>query len=234
MVADIDRNLSIQLAEILHHPEFQRLEASWRGLRYLVDQTETSENLKIRVLNVTKRELLNDFEKASQIDHSALFKQVYEGMYCCLGSWGHYGLLVGDYEFGRNPEDIQLLTWISQLGAFAHTPFVAAAAPKMFSLDRFTELLVPRNLAKIFEGVEYTAWRSSRPGLAGTTRTVLLPQPDGPMKAVMVLRRIVKFVSRTALVRRFAPLRARGAVGGCHSRQERSRRCFHRNEVTSK
>lgn len=160
-IAQIDQKLSSQLNEIMHHPDFQRLEGTWRGLHYLVHQSETGEFLKIRVLNVTKRELFKDLEKAVEFDQSQLFKKVYEAEYGQLGG-SPYGMIVCDFEFGRHPEDIGLLKMISGVAALAHAPFVASASPKMFGFERFTEMPNPRDLAKIFDSVEYTAWKSFR------------------------------------------------------------------------
>ncbi len=160
-IGEIDKKLSAQLNEVMHHPEFQRLEGTWRGLHYLVHQSETSENLKIRVLNVKKQELFKDLEKAVEFDQSALFKKVYEDEYGQLGGQP-YGLLIGDYEFGRQAEDIELLKMISHVAATAHAPFVSNASPKMFNFERFTELANPRDLAKIFDSVEYAPWKSFR------------------------------------------------------------------------
>jgi type VI secretion system protein ImpC len=160
-IAEIDKKLSSQLNEVMHAPEFQQLEATWRGLHYLVHQSETGESLKIRVLNVKKRELFKDLEKAVEFDQSALFKKVYEEEYGQLGGQP-YGLLVGDYEFDRSAEDVSLLKMVSNVAAASHAPFVAAAAPKLFNFDRFTELSAPRDLAKIFDSVEYAAWKSFR------------------------------------------------------------------------
>src|SRR5438132_7126958 len=160
-IAAIDKKLSGQLNEIMHHPDFQKLESTWRGLHYPVHQSETGENLKIRVLNVNKRDLFKDLEKAVEFDQSALFKKVYEEEYGQLGG-EPYGMLVGDYEFSRHPEDISLLKMISNVAAAAHAPFVAAASPKLFNFDRFTELTAPRDLSKIFGSVEYASWKSFR------------------------------------------------------------------------
>lgn len=160
-IAEIDKKLSAQLNEIMHAPEFQRLEGTWRGLHYLVHQSETGELLKIRVLNVSRRDLFKDLERAVEFDQSALFKKVYTDEYDQLGG-EPYGMLVGDYEFTRHPEDISLLKMISNVAAAAHAPFVAAAGPKLFNFDRFTELTAPRDLAKIFSSVEYAAWKSFR------------------------------------------------------------------------
>jgi type VI secretion system protein ImpC len=163
-IAEIDKKLSAQLNEIMHHADFQKLEGTWRGLHYLVHQSETGEHLKIRVLNVNKRDLLKDLEKAAEFDQSALFKKVYEEEYGQLGGQP-YGMLIGDYEFTRHPEDVSLLKMISNVAASAHAPFVAAASPKLFNFENdFTELTAPRDLAKIFtrDNPEYAAWHSFR------------------------------------------------------------------------
>jgi type VI secretion system protein ImpC len=160
-IAQIDQQLSAQLNEVMHHPDFQRLEGTWRGLHYLVHQSETGDHLKIRVLNVTKRELYRDLERAVEFDQSALFKKVYEEEYGVLGG-EPYGLLVGDFEFGRHPEDVRLLKMISGVAAAAHAPFVAAADPKLFNMQRFTELAGVRDLARIFQSVDHVPWKSFR------------------------------------------------------------------------
>ena len=160
-IAQIDRLLSQQLNEIMHHPDFQKLEASWRGLFYLVNQSETGEKLKLRVMNVSKKDLLKDMEKASEFDQSALFKKIYEEEYGMFGG-AAYGALIGDYEFGNHPQDLSLLEKVSQVAAAAHAPFIAAAAPQMFNLDSFTQLGDPRDLAKIFQGLEFAKWKSFR------------------------------------------------------------------------
>src|SRR6516225_3731686 len=148
-IAEVDKKLSSQLNEIMHHEDFQKLEGTWRGLHYLVHQSETGEALKIRVLNCSKKDMLKDLERAAEFDQSALFKKVYEEEYGQLGG-EPYGMLVGDYQFGRHPEDIDLLKRVSNVAAAAHAPFVAGASPKLFNFDRFTELTAPRDLAKIF------------------------------------------------------------------------------------
>ena len=160
-IAKIDEKISAQLNEIMHDEKFQQLEGSWRGLHYLVHQSETGTSLKIRVLNVTKRELLKDLESAVEFDQSALFKKVYEEEYGQLGG-APYGLLIGDYEFSRHPDDITLLRLVSNVASSAHAPFISAAAPQLFNLTSFTELPNPRDLAKIFESAAHTSWRSFR------------------------------------------------------------------------
>jgi type VI secretion system protein ImpC len=174
-INEIDKKLTVQMNEILHHPDFQKLEGTWRGLHYLVHQSETGDRLKIRVLNVNKRDLFKDLEKAAEFDQSALFKKIYEEEYGQLGGQP-YGMLVGDYDFGRNPEDISLLKMISNVAAAAHAPFVSAASPKMFNLENFTDLANPRDLAKIFDSVEYAAWKSFRE--SEDSRYVALTMPS--------------------------------------------------------
>ena len=160
-IAEIDRLLSAQLNEIMHDPLFQKLEGSWRGLSYLVQNTETSVNLKIRVLNASKKDLLNDLERASEFDQSALFKKVYEDEYGTFGG-APFGALIGDYEFGRHPQDMALLERVSNVAAAAHAPFISAAGSQLFGWDSFTEMSGPRDLAKIFDTVEYAKWKSFR------------------------------------------------------------------------
>src|SRR5438132_8529302 len=160
-IGEIDKKLSAQLNEIMHHPHLQKLEATWRGLHYLVHHSQTGENRKIRVLNVNKQTLQKDLEKAVEFDQSALFKKVYEEEYGQLGGQP-YGMLVGDYEFDRSAEDVSLLKMISNVAAASHAPFVSAANPKLFNFERFTDLTAPRDLAKIFDSVEYAAWKSFR------------------------------------------------------------------------
>jgi len=160
-IGQIDRLISSQLNEVLHNPELQKLEASWRGLFYLVNQSETGESLKIRVMNASKKDLLKDMEKASEFDQSMLFKKVYEEEFGMFGG-ASYGALIGDYEFGSHPQDLSLLEKVSQVAAAAHAPFISAASPQMFNLDSYTELGGPRDLAKIFSSAEYAKWKSFR------------------------------------------------------------------------
>ncbi|MDX2150503.1 MAG: type VI secretion system contractile sheath large subunit [Bryobacteraceae bacterium] len=159
--AQIDHLLSIQLNEIMHHESFQKLEGSWRGLKYLLDQSETGTMLKIRVMNASKKELLRDLQRAPEFDQSALFKKVYEEEYGVFGG-APFGALVGDYEFGKHPEDVELLERISNVAAAAHAPFVSAAKEDLFNLQNWTQLDAPRDLAKIFDTTEYAKWKSFR------------------------------------------------------------------------
>ena len=160
-ISQIDKLISAQLNEVVHNPEFQKLEASWRGLHYLVHQSETGERLKIRVMNVSKKDLLKDMEKASEFDQSALFKKVYEEEFGMFGG-SAYGALLGDYEFSNHPQDLSLLEKMSEVAAAAHAPFISAASPQLFNLDSFADIGVPRDMTKIFQSVEYAKWKSFR------------------------------------------------------------------------
>jgi len=160
-IAQIDQLLSKQLNLILHHPSFQKLEGSWRGVRYLLDQSETGTMLKIKVLNVSKRELLRDLQRAPEFDQSALFKKVYEEEFGVFGG-APFAALIGDYEFGRGPEDMDLLRRVAQVAASAHAPFLSSAAPELLNLMSFTQLSAPRDIAKIFDSTEYAKWKSFR------------------------------------------------------------------------
>ncbi len=183
-IAQIDDLITRQLNEVMHAQEFQKLEASWRGLHYLVANTETGTHLKLRLMNVSKQELLKDLEKAVEFDQSQLFKKVYEEEYGTFG--GHpYTLLIGDYEFGRHPQDMALLEKISNVAAAAHAPFIASADPKLFDMESFTQLGVPRDLSKIFESLEMLKWRSFRDSEDSRYATLVLPHvllrlPYGP------------------------------------------------------
>jgi type VI secretion system protein ImpC len=183
-IARIDQLLTDQLNEIMHDPDFQRLEASWRGLHYLVSNTETSTTLKLRLLNANKGEVLSDLEKAVEFDQSVQFKQLYEEEYGTFGGYP-YSVLVADYEFGRSPQDTAFLEKMSNVAAAAHAPFIASASPKLFDMDSFTELGNPRDLAKIFESTELVKWRSFRDSedsryVALTLPHILLRLPYGP------------------------------------------------------
>ena len=138
-IAQLDHLISLQLNEIMHAPEFQKLEATWRGLKYLLSQTETSTMLKIRVLNVSKKELLRDLQRAPEFDQSALFKKVYEEEYGVFGG-APFGAILGDYEFSRSGQDIELLEKVSQVAAAAHAPFITAASAEMLNLESFAQL----------------------------------------------------------------------------------------------
>lgn len=175
-IAQIDEELSALLNEILHHKDFQKLEATWRGLHSLVKNTETGTGLKLRVMHATQEELREDLEKAIDFDQSALFKKVYEEEYGTFG--GHpFSLLIGDYEFTPSPQHVTLLTNLSNVAAAAHAPFLAAASPQLFGLkDDFTGLDAPRDLAMRFEASDMIKWRSFRETEDSRYVTLVLPR----------------------------------------------------------
>jgi type VI secretion system protein ImpC len=160
-MAAIDQALSKQLAAIMHHADFQKLEGSWRGLHHLVMNSETSAQLKLKVLNISKRELFKDVDKAIEFDQSQIFKKLYENEFGSPGG-EPYATLIGDYEFTSHPEDIELLAKMSNVAAAAFCPFITAASPNLFGFGEWTELSKPRDLEKIFETVEYAKWKSFR------------------------------------------------------------------------
>lgn len=160
-IAAIDEKLSKQLSAIMHHEDFQKLEGSWRGLNYLVKNSETSSTLKIRVLNVSKKDLHKDLTKAVEFDQSQTFKKIYESEFGTPGG-EPYGALIGDYEFGKGTEDLEILQSMSNVAAASFAPFISAANSDMFGLSSFNELSKPRDLEKIFESSEYIKWRSFR------------------------------------------------------------------------
>ena len=174
-IKEIDVKLSNQLNLIMHAKEFQKIEATWRGLHYLVFKTETGTSLKIRVLNVSKADLLKDMQKALEFDQSGLFKLVYEAEYGTYGGYP-YSLLIGDYEFGRHPDDTELLDKISGVASAAHAPFVSAAYAKLFDMEDFFVLAKPRDLSKIFESNELIKWRSFRESEDSRYVTLTLPR----------------------------------------------------------
>jgi type VI secretion system protein ImpC len=160
-IAAIDAKLSAQLNAIMHHPKFTKLEGTWRGLHYLVQNSETSTSLKLRVMNIPKRELTRDLTKAVEFDQSQMFKKLYENEFGTPGG-EPYGALIGDYEWTNHPDDVETLRLMSNVAAAGFSPFISAAGPGMFGFNSFTELAKPRDLAKIFEAPEYMKWRSFR------------------------------------------------------------------------
>ena len=160
-IALLDQALSSQLNEVLHDPAFLKLEGSWRGLHYLVMNSETGTNLKIRLLNASKRELNRDLTRAVEFDQSLLFRKVYENEFGTPGG-EPYGALIGDYEWTNHPDDIETLRLISNVSAAAFAPFISAAGAGMMGFEQWTELSRPRDLAKIFDTIEYAKWRGFR------------------------------------------------------------------------
>ena len=177
-IAELDQLLSEQLNAIMHHPDFQKLEASWRGLKYLVMQSETSPMLKIRVLNASKKDLVKDFRSSSEFDQTALFKKIYEEEYGTFGG-APYASLVGDYEFSRHPEDFYLLDELSHVAASAHAPLITSASPGLFGLESFEDIGKPRDLSKIFDTVEYAKWKSFRESEDSRYVGIVLPHVLG-------------------------------------------------------
>ena len=163
MIAEIDKKLSEQVNQILHHADFQQLESAWRGLHYLVTNSETDDQLKIRVMNVSKKDLHKTLKryKGAAWDQSPIFKKLYEEEYGTLGG-EPFGCLVGDYYFDHGPMDVELLGEMAKVAAAAHAPFLAAASPTVFQMESWQELANPRDLTKIFSVPEYAGWRSLR------------------------------------------------------------------------
>jgi type VI secretion system protein ImpC len=163
LISAIDLKLSEQLNEVLHAPEFQQIESAWRGLHYLVMNSETDAQLKLRVLNVSKNELYSHLKMYPNAawDQSPLFKMVYEQEFGQLGGQP-YGCLVGDYYFSHQPKDVQLLRDLSRIAGAAHAPFISAADPGLLGMDSWTELSDPRDLSKKFDTPDYAAWKSLR------------------------------------------------------------------------
>src|SRR5437773_923223 len=160
-ITAIDKVMSKQLAAIMHNADFQKLEGSWRGLHHLVMNSETGAQLKIKVFNVSKRDLFKDVDKAVEFDQSQIFKKLYENEFGSPGG-EPYGALVGDYEFTNHPEDVELLSKMSNVAAAAFCPFLSAAAPSLFGFESWSDLAKPRDLEKIFDTIEYTKWKSYR------------------------------------------------------------------------
>ncbi|MEC5159394.1 type VI secretion system contractile sheath large subunit [Janthinobacterium sp. CG_S6] len=160
-VAELDRLISSQLSAIMHAPEFQTLESSWTGLHYLVKNTPTGQNLKIKMLNATKKELVKDFQSALEFDQSTMFKQVYEEEFGTFGG-APFGALLGDFEITRQPEDMYFIEQMSHVAAASHAPFITSAAPELFGLETYSDLGKPRDLAKVFDTVEYGKWKAFR------------------------------------------------------------------------
>jgi type VI secretion system protein ImpC len=174
-IKQIDAKISKQLATVMHHPKFKQLEGSWRGLHYLVMNTETSASLKLRVINWSKRELFRDMSRATEFDQSQLFKKIYESEFGTPGGQP-YGALIGDYEFTNHPEDIDTLRLVSNVAAAAFAPFISAASPRLLGLDSYRELSVPRDMEKIFDSLEYTKWNAYRETEDSRFVTLVLPR----------------------------------------------------------
>jgi len=171
----IDKVLSKQVAAIMHNKKFQKLEGSWRGLNHLVMNSETGAGLKIKMFNLSKKELEKDLAKAVEFDQSQTFKKIYEAEFGIAGG-EPYGALIGDYEFSSHPDDIDLLSNMSNIAAAGFCPFISSTAPEMFGFDSFSELSKPRDLEKIFDSAEYIKWRSFRESEDSRFVTLTMPR----------------------------------------------------------
>lgn len=190
MINEIDKKLSAQVDEILHHTEFRNLESSWRSLKLLVDKTDFRENIKINIIHATKEELLDDFEFAPEIVQSGFYKHVYSSGYGQFGG-EPIGAVIGNYEFTPKAPDMKLLQYVSAVGAMAHAPFISSVAPSFFGISSYTELPAIKDLKSVFEGPMYAKWRSLREsedsrslGLTATRFLTRLPysMSDNPVK----------------------------------------------------
>jgi len=161
MIAELDKKLSLQVDAILHTPDVQKLESAWRSLKFMVDRTDFRENIKVEFLNVSKEDLLEDFEDAPEIPKSGLYKTVYTAEYGQFGGQP-YGAMIGNYEFGPGPQDMKLLQNVASVAAMAHAPFISAAGPEFFGLDDFNGLPQLKDLKSTFEGPQYAKWQSFR------------------------------------------------------------------------
>jgi type VI secretion system protein ImpC len=161
LIGELDRKLSAQLDEILHHEQFRKIESAWRGLKLLVDRTNFRENVKIEIFQATKDELLEDFEDSPEIPKSGMYKKVYSEEYGTFGG-EPVGAVVGNYDFGPGPQDVKLMQNIAAVSAMAHAPFIAAAGAEFFGVEDFGGLPNLKDLSSIFEGPQYMKWRSFR------------------------------------------------------------------------
>ena len=204
-IAALDSKLSKQLAAVMHHPDFVALEGSWRGLRHLVMNSETSSNLKIRVLNASKKDISRDLIKATEFDQSLTFKAIYENEFGTPGG-EPYGALIGNFEFTQSNEDIELLRGLASVAAAGFCPLISSASPKLFGFKDFAELSRPRDLEKIFDTIEYASWRSFRESDDSRFVTLTLPRVLARLPYGKETRPIAEFEYDEA------PIGANGAV----------------------
>ena len=187
MIAEIDTRLSRQMDEILHHPDFQALEAAWRGLQWLVERTDFRENIQIEWLNVSRQDLFDDFEDAPEVTQSGLYKHVYSAEYGQFGGQP-VGAIIADYFLSPSAPDVKLLQYVSSVACMAHAPFIAAAGPGFFGLDRFTGLPDLKDLNDHFDGPQFAKWQSFRQSedaryIGLTLPRFLLRTPYDPLEA---------------------------------------------------
>ncbi len=184
MIEEIDTRISAQVDEIMHQPEFQKLESAWRGVKMVVDRSDFRENIRMEMLSVSKEEMMEDFEDAPDITKSGLYKHVYSAEYGQFGG-KPYGSIISDYQFGPGAQDVALLSKLSSVSAMSHAPFIAGAGAEFFGLDSFEGMPNLKDLESIFEGPQYAKWQSFRE--SDDSRNVglalprfLLRQPYGP------------------------------------------------------
>ncbi|MBD3298658.1 MAG: type VI secretion system contractile sheath large subunit [candidate division Zixibacteria bacterium] len=191
MISEIDQKMSKQVDQVLHHPEFQRLESAWRGLKFVIDRSDFRENIKVELLNVSKEDLLNDFTDSPEIPKSGLYKQIYSREYGQFGG-SPVGAMIANYEFGPGSQDVALLQYCASVGAMSHSPFIAAAGPEFFGEDSWLKFPNLKDLKSITEGPRYTKWRGFREsedsryvGLTCPRFLLRLPysKEDNPIKA---------------------------------------------------
>ncbi len=161
LIAQIDQKLSLQMDAIVHHPDFQKLESTWRSLKFLVDRTDFRENNRIQIMNVSKQDLLDDFEDTPEVVKSGLYKQAYTAEYGQFGGQP-FGAMIANYDFGPGPQDVKLLQYVASVATMSHAPFIAAAAPSFFGIKKWAELPNLKDLASIFEQPQYIKWKSFR------------------------------------------------------------------------
>lgn len=161
LIAQIDQKMSMQMDAIMHNSDFQKLESAWRSLKFLVDRTDFRENNRIQIMNVSKQDLLDDFEDAPEVMKSGLYKQAYTAEYGQFGGQP-FGAIVANYDFGPGPQDIKLLQYVASVSTMAHAPFIAAAAPEFFGIKKWAELPNLKDLSSVFEQPQYVKWKSFR------------------------------------------------------------------------
>ena len=174
-IAKIDAQISEQLAAVMHAEKFKTLEGSWRGLNYLVKNSEIGEGLKVQVLNVSKKELAADLEKATDFDQSQIYKKVYEEQFGTAGG-APFGALIGDYYFSKSAQDVELLSNISSVAAAGFCPFISAANSQVFGMDSFTELSNPMDMKQLFETADYIKWNAFRQTEDSRFVTLVMPK----------------------------------------------------------
>lgn len=177
MLAKIDEKLSAQVNEIIHHPEYQKLESSWRGLAYTVNNTESDATLKVNVMNVSKAELERELRgyPGAKWDQSPVFKKIYEAEFGQLGGQP-YGALIGDFYFDHSASDVRLLRDLGKIAASAHAPFISSAAPTLLGMDSWNELGNPRDLSTVFDTPDYAGWHSLRDSENSRYLAITLPR----------------------------------------------------------